>query len=353
MLPMYMNGIGELTDGLIIKCPTYCRNKKNNKCEKFYEKIFGKEEGLYNCPYGFNTYILRHKGNIDLFTGFRVINKYNKKKADIKITKNEKNYPIQIDELEEYIQIFKKYSSLYHNHQYLTNFIENTFHDIRKFNTHIKNKSNIIISKTQNQRKKTLKNLEDYGRNIWAMSSFISVRLDSYSFLHNENPLKVGNPLSLNIYKTFDKLRMCLKEELEQKRLKINLTSNGECTDIKAYDTLELIPYLLLDNGIKYSLKNSTIDIYIEDNVNYQLVIVESIGPRLYEDEIKKIFNRGFRGKNAERLMDEGSGIGMYIIKSVCDIHRVEIEVQSETEIHKVIEDMEYSKFIIKFKIVK
>lgn len=48
-LPIYKIGIGEFSDGILIKVPEYCICKKNDKCEKYYRGLF--EQGKQGMPY--------------------------------------------------------------------------------------------------------------------------------------------------------------------------------------------------------------------------------------------------------------------------------------------------------------
>ncbi len=38
-----------------------------------------------------------------------------------------------------------------------------------------------------------------------------------------------------------------------KKNITINVSCNGTCEDIKAYSSIELLPFLIIDNAIKYT----------------------------------------------------------------------------------------------------
>ncbi len=347
IIPMYIIGIGELVDGIGIKCHQYCRNKKNSKCDNYYKSIFGEKEGLYTCPYGFNTYLVNSDGNLAIFTSIRVKEKYNNKKVNPKISKIDKNKIIEEDELIRYIRIYKEYYRKSKQLDYLTEFVENMIHDVRKFNAHIKQKSNVIISKSTS--KKKYNEFEKYGMNIWAMSSYITTRLDTYNFLYNPQPM-VSGLSSCNFYRIFDKIRKCFNEDCKEKNKKIILNCNGTCSDIKAYDSIDLIPFLLIDNAIKYSKINTNIEINIQDELDYQNIVLKSMGPILKEGEKDTIFDRGSRGENAKMMCHEGSGIGLFIVKRICEVHEMEILVECSSTPIVTYKDIPYGDFIIKLK---
>ncbi len=77
---------------------------------------------------------------------------------------------------------------------------------------------------------------------------------------------------------------------------------------------LELILTNLINNAIKYSPENTTIDIEAFTKENMLSVKVTDQGIGIPENEQKYIFKRYFRAENA--LLNQGTGIGLNIIKS-------------------------------------
>jgi signal transduction histidine kinase len=77
---------------------------------------------------------------------------------------------------------------------------------------------------------------------------------------------------------------------------------------------LELALSNLINNAVKYSPQNSSIDIEVETkNKNLEFKIIDQgIGIPLKDQ--KFIFNRYFRAENA--LNNQGTGIGLNIVKS-------------------------------------
>lgn len=77
---------------------------------------------------------------------------------------------------------------------------------------------------------------------------------------------------------------------------------------------LELVLTNLINNAIKYSSKNTTIMVQAQVFKNSLEITVKDEGIGIPEKEQKYIFNRYFRAKNA--LLDQGTGIGLNIVKS-------------------------------------
>jgi PAS domain S-box-containing protein len=88
---------------------------------------------------------------------------------------------------------------------------------------------------------------------------------------------------------------------------------------------------VLLDNAIKYSPAVSTIEILAgkasEGGVEF---VVADAGPAIPTDELERVFDKGFRGRVATEL--PGSGLGLYMAKSIVEVHGGNVSVQNLLE---------------------
>ena len=116
--------------------------------------------------------------------------------------------------------------------------------------------------------------------------------------------------------------------------------------DNSPYPIFELLPFVLLENAIKYSPPDESITVsFLEDKHGLQ-VIVNSIGPQLSEDEHKSLFQRDFRGTNAKKTSD-GSGAGLHFAKLVCDLHKIQISARSQRQEKLRLNGVPYSYFTV------
>ena len=115
---------------------------------------------------------------------------------------------------------------------------------------------------------------------------------------------------------------------------------------ICAYPSFDMIPLLIIDNAVKYAYPSSTVTISFAESKNNLSVAIESYSPFCPSDEILHIFSKGFRGKNAQRTSD-GSGVGLYFVKLLCDLHNIQIKASSDESKITTINEINYSKFII------
>lgn len=119
---------------------------------------------------------------------------------------------------------------------------------------------------------------------------------------------------------------------LSARNKRINVSVNGESrTLIRALEVFDLLPFLILENAIKYSNKNSDVTIEFHENKKSLSVEVANYGPPLNTEDQVNIFNRGYRGINAKDFTPEGTGIGLYLAKAIADAHNVDLKIFSNS----------------------
>lgn len=75
----------------------------------------------------------------------------------------------------------------------------------------------------------------------------------------------------------------------------------------------------VLDNAIKYSHENSVISIVTHQLPNLLLIEIEDEGIGIPMEEIHKIFQRFYRGKEALKMTKDGAGIGLYLTRRILE----------------------------------
>ncbi len=152
---------------------------------------------------------------------------------------------------------------------------------------------------------RTIKNKVKYLNNI--LNDFLSIeRIESGKATYKFDYF----PLSKVVNEVIYNANMLLKDGQ-----RINYPNNID--DIILFfdeKILELSLTNLINNAIKYSAGNTIIDVVVipqEDSLSIKII---DEGRGIPEKEQKFIFNRYFRAENA--LLDQGTGIGLNIVKS-------------------------------------
>lgn len=136
----------------------------------------------------------------------------------------------------------------------------------------------------------------EYKKEMIDLSEYIEQRIDYFSDVAFGNELEIQSKIERNLFISFS--------EFELQRLCDNNISNA----------------------IKYSYAKQKIQIRLYQKENEILFEVENIGDKI--EHIKRLFDRYYREDEARG----GFGLGLNIVKEICDKNGVKIEVDSTTQ---------------------
>src|SRR6185312_10277610 len=85
----------------------------------------------------------------------------------------------------------------------------------------------------------------------------------------------------------------------------------------------------LLDNAIKYTPNGGRITLKITQEDGYALLDVGDEGVGIPADALPHVFKRFFRVDGSRSRDRGGAGLGLSIVKSICDAHGARVEVSS------------------------
>src|SRR5687768_11221657 len=123
-----------------------------------------------------------------------------------------------------------------------------------------------------------------------------------------------------NIYGKFYKAMLSFKRIAENKKIRIQ--PQGKSTAlIYMYPIIDILPYLILDNAVKYSPMSGSISVQFSESSDFVDITTSSIGPSLEDEDLDRTFEKGYRGKRVLETNIQGSGRGLSLVKYICDIH--------------------------------
>lgn len=107
----------------------------------------------------------------------------------------------------------------------------------------------------------------------------------------------------------------------------------GEKTPIMAdvdQEKIELVLTNLIDNAIKYSNNKGTIEITLSNNQKNLTCAIQDHGIGIPKDSHNRVFTKFFRGQNVLKVVTEGSGLGLFMVKDIVLKHDGDINFTSE-----------------------
>jgi putative cofactor-binding repeat protein len=152
-----------------------------------------------------------------------------------------------------------------------------------------------------------------------------------------------------NLHKENDDLGLFV-QRLALQHFQQGLGSHKLYTAIKpgiflAFDKMALSVILgnILDNAIKYSPAESTVSVVLSDIENQGILLkISDQGIGIPQNEKSNIFEKFYRIGNEDTRKTKGAGLGLYIVKTLADLHHIEVLVEESMEAGTV--------FSLKFK---
>ncbi len=176
-------------------------------------------------------------------------------------------------------------------------------------------------------------NTASISKSVVSLSELLRGRIDFMEFIANPSTQSVRSS-DIAVYRKFDKVQRCFRVTAHKRGIEFEISGSSSKV---AYGppVFDLIPYLLLDNAVKYSPDKCPIKIVCNDGVSTIFCSVTSMGPRILQSELPDIFSAGMRGENALKSQKEGSGLGLSVLqKIIYDIFSGSISVnQSDNKL--------------------
>lgn len=139
-----------------------------------------------------------------------------------------------------------------------------------------------------------------------------------------------------------DEIRKAIKENAEFFMDK-NIEIAVEVEDFNIISDRKWIHYILsqiINNSSKYTDENGQLHIYSKEDSKAHYLHIKDNGIGIPREDINRIFNKGFTGKNG-RTRTKSTGIGLYYAKKMCNNLNIDLKVGSE--------EGEYTEFILGF----
>ena len=225
-------------------------------------------------------------------------------------------------------------------------FFTNISHEFKMPLTLILNPLEKLINEGDTNKYKKEKYYQLMYKNARRLLRLINELIDYRKVNSTEFKLNI-KPHSLDLF--FDDIKDYFKTAIDKKEINLEYKNNLEIEKIQFDKTvLEKIIFNILGNAIKFSPEKSTIQVSLNsindtnkskfENENhiknkftaksYIYITIQDEGKGVDNESIKHIFDRFFQGENNSEI--QGSGIGLTLVKSLVDLHKMNLSVYSK-----------------------
>lgn len=165
-------------------------------------------------------------------------------------------------------------------------------------------------------------------QNVFRLLKLINNLIDSTKLEAGFFNINIENH---NIVSCVEDITMSICEFAEANKIDVTFDTEEE-EKIVAFDLshLERIILNVLSNAIKFNRENGKIDVYMSFDEKYVNISIKDTGIGIPKDKIDLLFDRFKIINNRLTKVNEGSGIGLFIVNELVKIHNGEIEVHSE-----------------------
>ncbi len=218
--------------------------------------------------------------------------------------------------------------------KYITEPVNNTFKKQKEFiedaSHELKTPLSVIIASTEalenDYNEKWINNIKYESER---MNNLIINMLELAKSEHEETITKVNNNLSKIVELSILSMEVKAYEDNVKIKYDIEKDINMLLDEVSIKELLSI----LIDNAIKHSYKNSTINISLKSNANNIVLLVKNKGDNISSEDMDKIFERFYRGDKSRNRNNNRYGLGLAIAKNIVLNHNGEISVESDNHI--------------------
>jgi signal transduction histidine kinase len=133
----------------------------------------------------------------------------------------------------------------------------------------------------------------------------------------------------LNLTPIIEKIIKQQQGALSEKNINLDLILEKEHFIKGDQSSLFQIFNNIIENAIKYNKKDGKIEIKAVENRNSLVLYIQDSGVGISQDDLPFVFERFYRADKSRNSKNQGTGIGLAVVKELMEAHQGKIEVES------------------------
>lgn len=208
-------------------------------------------------------------------------------------------------------------------------FIENVSHELRTPMTIIAGFIEGINDGTvpYERQAEYLKIVQDEVRRL---SRLVSDLLDMARLEEGARELKL---IPMDINELIRLIIIRFEQRIDQKNIEVNIEFESDSCMVTAdKDAIERVLTNLIDNAVKFVDDRGYIRLRVETRDTKAYISVENSGVGINVDDLRYVWDRFYKTDKSRSMDKNGAGLGLYIVKSLLNLHDQDITVESDPE---------------------
>lgn len=205
-------------------------------------------------------------------------------------------------------------------------FVANVSHELKTPMTTIAGFIDGILDGTippQEQRKY----LQVVSSEVKRLSRLVRSMLDLSRIDNGEMKL---NPVDFDITNTIVTTLLTFEQKIDEKQIEIRGLEDAAAQTVHGdQDLLHQVVYNLVENAVKFTPQSGYISVQVADGIDRTTVAIENSGDGIAAEELPLIFERFYKTDKSRSRDKNGMGLGLYIVKTILQLHGGDISVTS------------------------
>ncbi len=168
--------------------------------------------------------------------------------------------------------------------------------------------------------------LKIVSEEVKRLSRLVRSMLDISKIEAGEMTIK---PVEFDINETMCRTIFAFEQRIDEKQLDIRGLDVGKVMVTADPDMLHQVVYNLVDNAVKFASTGGYIEVNYRSENNLTFVSVRNSGEGIPKEEVASVFDRFYKTDKSRSLDKQGVGLGLYIVKTIINLHRGDIIVNS------------------------
>lgn len=137
------------------------------------------------------------------------------------------------------------------------------------------------------------------------------------------------SPIRFDLNETILNVLFTFEQRIEEKQLEVRGLSTEKFYVEADPDLIHQVIYNLVENAVKFVNDGGYLEFTYNDDGHKVFVSIKNSGQGISKEEIAHIFDRFYKSDKSRSLDKTGVGLGLYIVKSIINLHSGDIMVRS------------------------